>query len=298
MSWKSDIAVLGVIGAGAYLVITNSGKIASWLGDQIGSGLVKPAADAFQAVNPLNPESIQNKAAFEAGQAAGTWTRETIIEPVYNAGVVTGQTVAAANDVFSTIIPNPTEQTLIKGGISAGLFAGIPVLGPIFSGLFNLLAPPSVDKTQTAQTAPTTDAVTLWKQGKISMIELNDILSGTKASPVLTASPSPPASPSPIPIAYIINGTQYAAATSAFGTPAVQIDRMTIPISEVSNINFNNPAPVEVSGYYGRPSFIKEEIWATSVRQEYVTALAAGANPYKWGYEHGFLPYNERLMGG
>jgi len=46
--------------------------------------------------------------------------------------------------------------------------------------------------------------------------------------------------------------------------------------------------PIEVASYYGRPSFIKEEVWG-NVRVEYTLALMGGQNPYLWGYEHGFL---------
>ena len=54
MSWKTDILMVGALGVGAYLVITNADKIGAWLGSALGSGASQAAAGIAQgAANVL-----------------------------------------------------------------------------------------------------------------------------------------------------------------------------------------------------------------------------------------------------
>jgi hypothetical protein len=217
MSIKGDLILVGVLGAGAYLVVTNAGKISSWLGDQIGKGLVLPAQTAIQEgiVQPV----------YDAGVAAGAWTRETITQPVYDAGVATGTVVREANDVFSTIVPNPIAQTAVKAAASGAIFSTIPVIGPVLSGLFNILAPPSIDKT-----TPETYAAVQQKfiaAGAVSPMLGNASLPGGEIT-----TPSPPGiSPTPT---YSYQGNIYNVISSNLGTPAIQLGDKTIPIENLS----------------------------------------------------------------
>lgn len=228
MSWKADLLLLGALGFGAYMVATNLGRISDWLGEQIGRGLIAPTQETINAIT---------EPVYEAGVQAGQFTREAVIEPVYQAGVTTGQAVNLVNRAFSNVVPEAAAQTAAKSAVSFGL-ATIPVFGPLLSGLFSFLSPPSIDKTAEASTS------------------------------VISASPPPGETPLPTPPTFV-------GPSGSFTPTYIGI----------------NPAglPIEVASAYGRPSFIKEEIWP-SVREEFTLALMAGANPYIWGYQHGFLP--------
>lgn len=48
MSWKTDLAFVGALGAGVFLLIMNAQKIGEWLGSQLGAGAATAGQAAFE----------------------------------------------------------------------------------------------------------------------------------------------------------------------------------------------------------------------------------------------------------
>jgi hypothetical protein len=205
MSIKGDLMLLGAAGAGLYLVIANADKIGSWLGSQVGKGVIEPATEAVKDIYDTTEQS---------GKDTGLWLKQFFEGNLDNVSL-------PAN-------APPTEET-IEMLKKAGQY-----YDPVTNGFipFGYQSDP-IDPTH-KPLVKTADIYAAVQQKFIAAGAISPLLGNA-----VGLSPSPPASPSLIDslsALYAYQGKTYEVVTSNLGTQAIQIDNMTIPIENLSNI--------------------------------------------------------------
>lgn len=152
MNWKTELALMGGLGVAAYLAITNSGKIGSWIRStipglakdvtqtaiQTGAGLVTGSVSgAFEAGKEVGDslglyqagysvgqtQQAISQAAYSAGESLGVATQD-LSSMLYGAGYSLGQaTQGALSWVSSLFSPAPVTTGLTAANQSAAISA-------------------------------------------------------------------------------------------------------------------------------------------------------------------------------
>jgi len=116
MSIKESLIEYGILGVGAYLLITNADKIGAWLAGQVAPKaeeikeavdelIIEPTYDAGYNAGVWTKESILDPT-YNAGYNAGVWTKENVTNPLFNLGVTVGSTQKTITDLGSNMLNN------------------------------------------------------------------------------------------------------------------------------------------------------------------------------------------------
>lgn len=115
MSIKSELVGWGILGVGAFILITNADKIAAWIAGQFGD-VTKTVTTIYEDVHKTvydtgfdwgqkTKEGILDPIE-EAGQQAGYFTQQEIVKPFYDFGVLVGSTQATVTNLGSNLLNN------------------------------------------------------------------------------------------------------------------------------------------------------------------------------------------------
>ena len=161
MSWKTDALMLGALGVGAYVVVTNIDKISAWITGQFAAGARAAAAATGQAAQNVvfgaTPQAITEGI---TSVVAGTGGKPSIAGDIYGLLIpgVGPVGVAAAN--LKSIFPSPVKKaaelptTAVVGGLG---YSGTPefLLSKFTSSSAAAPYNPNLTVTTSATNAPT-----------------------------------------------------------------------------------------------------------------------------------------------